>query len=37
MVMENGISAPEPKDFVLIDEEKYFNDRIHYYRNGKVT
>jgi len=37
MVMENGISAPELKDFVLIDEDKYFNDRIHYYRNGKVT
>jgi diaminohydroxyphosphoribosylaminopyrimidine deaminase / 5-amino-6-(5-phosphoribosylamino)uracil reductase len=37
MVMENGISAPEPKNFVLIDKEKYLNDRIHYYRNGKVT
>jgi diaminohydroxyphosphoribosylaminopyrimidine deaminase/5-amino-6-(5-phosphoribosylamino)uracil reductase len=37
MGIENGISAPEIKDFVLIHKEKYFSDSIYYYRNGKVT
>ena len=31
MIIENGIAAPEMKNFKLIKEEKYFNDVINYY------
>ena len=33
MVIENGIAAPKLKNFNWIKEEKYFNDRIDYYKN----
>jgi diaminohydroxyphosphoribosylaminopyrimidine deaminase/5-amino-6-(5-phosphoribosylamino)uracil reductase len=33
MIIENGISAPEMKNFKSIKNEQYFNDRIDYYRN----
>lgn len=33
MVIENGIAAPEMRDFLFVTEEKYFNDRINYYQN----
>jgi diaminohydroxyphosphoribosylaminopyrimidine deaminase/5-amino-6-(5-phosphoribosylamino)uracil reductase len=32
LVIENGIAAPEMKDFILEKQEKYFNDLVRYYR-----
>ena len=32
MIIEDGIPAPEMHDFNLIKKEKYFNDRIDYYK-----
>ena len=32
MVIEEGINAPEMKNFELIREENYFSDRINYFR-----
>ena len=34
MVIENGIAAPEMRDFLFVTQEKYFNDRINYYQNN---
>jgi len=34
IILENGISAPEMKNFSFIKQEKYFNDRIDYYQCG---
>lgn len=34
LIIENGIAAPEMKDFILEKQEKYFNDLISYYRNA---
>jgi diaminohydroxyphosphoribosylaminopyrimidine deaminase / 5-amino-6-(5-phosphoribosylamino)uracil reductase len=31
MILENGIHAPEMRNFSLIKQEKYFNDIIQYY------
>ena len=35
MIIENGISSPEFKDFELVKQEKYFSDIIDYYGNAK--
>ena len=32
MVIEEGINAPEMKNFELVREENYFSDRINYFR-----
>jgi diaminohydroxyphosphoribosylaminopyrimidine deaminase / 5-amino-6-(5-phosphoribosylamino)uracil reductase len=37
MVIENGIAAPEIKDFLFVRQEKYFNDRINYYQNNATV
>lgn len=37
MIIEKGISAPEMIKFGLINQEKYFNDRLDYYENGLNT
>lgn len=37
MVIENGIAAPEMKDFLWVTQEKYFNDRINYYQNNTTV
>jgi len=34
MVIENGIGAPEMKNFKLINQKRYFNDSISYFRNS---
>ena len=31
LIMENGIAAPEMKDFILENQERYLNDVISYY------
>jgi len=31
LIIENGIAAPEMKDFILEDQERYLNDVISYY------
>lgn len=31
MIIENGIAAPEMKEFKLMNEENYFSDRIDYF------
>jgi diaminohydroxyphosphoribosylaminopyrimidine deaminase / 5-amino-6-(5-phosphoribosylamino)uracil reductase len=35
MIIENGINAPQMKGFKLIKKEKYFSDRIDYYKLAK--
>ena len=32
LIIEDGISSPEMKNFVLVKEEKYFSDLIHFYQ-----
>ncbi len=32
MIIENGIAAPEMKNFVLQKQEKYFSDKVNYYK-----
>ncbi|MGH2645960.1 MAG: bifunctional diaminohydroxyphosphoribosylaminopyrimidine deaminase/5-amino-6-(5-phosphoribosylamino)uracil reductase RibD [Ginsengibacter sp.] len=34
LILGNGIAAPEVEGFILEKEEKYFSDRIDYYRKG---
>lgn len=34
MIIENGLSIPEMKYFKLIDQEKYLNDSISYFKNS---
>ncbi len=34
LIIENGIAAPEMKNFLLEKKEKYLNDVISYYRNS---
>ncbi|MEO9070836.1 MAG: bifunctional diaminohydroxyphosphoribosylaminopyrimidine deaminase/5-amino-6-(5-phosphoribosylamino)uracil reductase RibD [Ginsengibacter sp.] len=36
MIIENGISAPEMKNFKLIKQEKHFGDMIGYYGNQDI-
>jgi diaminohydroxyphosphoribosylaminopyrimidine deaminase/5-amino-6-(5-phosphoribosylamino)uracil reductase len=31
LIIENGINAPEMKDFILLNQERYSGDRISYY------
>ncbi len=33
MLIENGVSTPEMKDFILEKQESYFDDRISFYKN----
>ena len=33
LIIENGIAAPEMKNFILEKQEKYFSDVINYYYN----
>jgi diaminohydroxyphosphoribosylaminopyrimidine deaminase/5-amino-6-(5-phosphoribosylamino)uracil reductase len=35
MIIENGIAAPEMRNFSLIKQEKYFSDSINYYEKEK--
>lgn len=35
MILENGIAAPEIRNFSLIKQEKNFSDTINYYEKGK--
>lgn len=37
LVIENGISAPEMKDFILEKQERYWGDIISFYKNKKIT
>jgi diaminohydroxyphosphoribosylaminopyrimidine deaminase/5-amino-6-(5-phosphoribosylamino)uracil reductase len=37
MIIEKGILAPEMLEFELINQEKYFNDRIDYYENKNLV
>jgi len=32
LIIEDGISAPEMKNFISVKEEKYFSDLIHFYQ-----
>lgn len=32
MIIENGIAAPEMKNFLFLKQKKYFNDAINYYK-----
>jgi diaminohydroxyphosphoribosylaminopyrimidine deaminase/5-amino-6-(5-phosphoribosylamino)uracil reductase len=34
MLIENGIKAPEMKNFLLIKQENYFYDKMDYYKNN---
>jgi len=34
MIIENGIDAPQMKNFNLKNQERYFNDLINYFKNG---
>jgi diaminohydroxyphosphoribosylaminopyrimidine deaminase / 5-amino-6-(5-phosphoribosylamino)uracil reductase len=34
LIIENGIAAPEMKDFILEKEERYFSDQIIYYHKN---
>ena len=34
LIIENGIAAPETKNFTLKKRERYLNDVIHYYKNS---
>jgi diaminohydroxyphosphoribosylaminopyrimidine deaminase/5-amino-6-(5-phosphoribosylamino)uracil reductase len=34
LIIENGIAAPEMKDFILESQERYFSDVISYYYNN---
>ena len=36
MVIENGIAAPQMKEFHLTRQEKYFSDRIDYYYHAST-
>lgn len=36
MIIENGINAPEMKNFKLVTEERFFSDIIHYYENSNL-
>jgi diaminohydroxyphosphoribosylaminopyrimidine deaminase/5-amino-6-(5-phosphoribosylamino)uracil reductase len=36
MIIEEGIAAPEMKNFLFKNEEKYFNDSIRVYKNNAV-
>ncbi len=33
LIIENGIPAPEMKNFILTKQERYLNDMIRYYKN----
>ena len=35
MIIENGIDAPQMKNFLFEHEEKYFNDSLRFYKNGR--
>jgi len=37
MVIENGIGSPEMKNFLLVTQEKHFNDVINYYENNATA
>jgi diaminohydroxyphosphoribosylaminopyrimidine deaminase / 5-amino-6-(5-phosphoribosylamino)uracil reductase len=37
LLIENGIAAPEMRDFLFVNQEKYFNDRINYYQNNATV
>ena len=37
LIVENGISAPEPKNFVLEKQEKFENDLLSYFKNQQNT
>jgi diaminohydroxyphosphoribosylaminopyrimidine deaminase / 5-amino-6-(5-phosphoribosylamino)uracil reductase len=37
LLIENGIAAPEMRDFLFVTQEKYFNDRINYYQNNATV
>jgi diaminohydroxyphosphoribosylaminopyrimidine deaminase / 5-amino-6-(5-phosphoribosylamino)uracil reductase len=34
LIIENGIAAPEMKDFILERQERYFDDVINYYKHN---
>ena len=34
LITENGIAAPEMKDFILEKQERYFSDQIIYYHKN---
>lgn len=34
ILIENGIAAPEMRNFLFVTQGKYFNDRINYYQNN---
>lgn len=37
MVIENGIAAPEMKNFLFVNQARYFSDVINYYENGATV
>ena len=37
LIIENGISAPEPKNFVLEKQEKFENNLLSYFKNQQNT